>query len=64
MKYMILTLNEEKYWLEVEEDNYANRQIILDEYKQFHISCMEECLAEGPIEESDLEGDIRYLTKL
>lgn len=63
MKYMLLKLNEEKYWFEIENDNYVNRQIVLDEYNKFHVSCMEDCLAEGSIDEADLEGDIEHLTK-
>jgi len=63
MKYLLLELDKEKYWFEIGDDNYANRQIVLDEYDKIHISCLEDCLAEGPIIETDLECDIKYLTK-
>lgn len=63
MKYLLLRLGEEKYWFELGNDNYVNRQIILDENKGLHISCLENCLAEGEINEEDLEGDIIILTQ-
>lgn len=63
MKYLQLKLDGEKYWLEIADDSYANRQIVLDEYNEFHVSCLEDCLAEGSINEAHLEGDIKHLTK-
>lgn len=63
MKYLLLELDKEKYWFEIEDDNYANRQIVFDEYNEFHVSCQEDCLAENPIIEAYLEGDVKYLTK-
>lgn len=63
MKYLLLELDKEKYWFEIEDDNYANRQIVFDEYNEFHVSCLEDCLAENPIIEAYLEGDVKYLTK-
>lgn len=63
MKYILVTVDKDKYWFELEEDNFVNRQIVLDEYNKFHISCMEDCLTEGAINEADLEGEIFYLTK-
>lgn len=62
MKYLLLKLNNEKYWFELEEDSYANRQIVLDESNEYHISCMEDCLAEGPVNETDLVGEITYIS--
>ena len=37
MKYLFLKLNDEKYWFELEEDNYANRQIVLAVERQMLI---------------------------
>ena len=56
MKYLLLKLDEEKYWFELDDDKYATRQIILDKYNKFHFSCFEDCLAEGLIDETDIEG--------
>lgn len=63
MKYLLLKLGEEKYWYELDDDGYVNRQIVLDEYNQIHVSCLEDCLAEGPINEDDIDGSIINLTK-
>lgn len=63
MKYLLLELDEERYWFELDDDGYANRQIFLDKYNKFHISCLEDCLAEGSIDEADIEGIIINLTE-
>lgn len=63
MKYLLLKLNSERYWFELENENYVNRQIVLDENEEFHVSCMEDCLAEGQINEEDLKGDISIITR-
>lgn len=63
MKYLLLILNEEKYWFELDDDRYVNRQIVLDEYNKFHISCLEDCLAEGPFNEEDIDGNTIILAK-
>ncbi len=63
MKYLYLKWNNESYWFELGEDNYVIRQIVLDENEDFHVSCLEDCLAEGPINKADLEGHIFDITK-
>lgn len=63
MKYLLLKLDKEKYWFELDDDRYVNRQIFLDECNKFHVSCFEDCLAEGQISETDIEGNITNLTK-
>lgn len=63
MKYLLLKLGEEKYWYELDDAGYANRQIVLDENCKIHVSCLEDCLAEGPISEDDIEGSITNLSK-
>lgn len=63
MKYLLLKMDEEKYWFELDEENFVNRQIVLDEYNQLHVSCLEDCLAEGVINEADLDGEILNLAK-
>ena len=63
MKYLLLKLNDEIYWFELEVDSYANRQIVLDKCNEYHISCMEDCLAEGPVNETELLGDISYISE-
>lgn len=63
MKYWLLDLGEEKYWYELDDEGYANRQIVLDEHNQLHVSCLEDCLAEDPINEADIECGIIILSK-
>lgn len=63
MKYLLLRVGEEKYWYELDDEGYANRQIVLDEHSQIHISCLEDCLAEGPINEEDLDSSIINLSQ-
>lgn len=63
MKYFLLQSGEEKYWYELDDDGYANRQIVMDEHSQIHISCLEDCLAEGPITEEDVEGNVINFSK-
>lgn len=63
MKYLLIETEVEKLWIEIGIDGYTNRQIVIDELKKIHISCLEDCLAEGVIDENDLEGKITWLTK-
>ena len=63
MRYLLLKLSEEKYWYELDDEGYANRQIVLDEHSQIHVSCLEDCLSEGPINEEDIDGSIISLSK-
>lgn len=63
MRYLLMKYGGEKFWCELDDEGYANRQIILDEYKQTHVSCLEDCLAEGPIDEEEIEGSIENLSK-
>ena len=63
MKYLLIKYGEENYWYELDDEGYAIRQIILDEHRQIHVSCLEDCLAEGPVNEEDLEGSIENLSK-
>lgn len=63
MKYLLLKSGKEKYWYELDDEGYANRQILLDEHCQIHLSCLEDCLAEGLINEEDIDGNIINLPK-
>lgn len=63
MKYLLLKWEKEKYWYELDNEGYAIRQIVLDEHSQIHISCLEDCLAEGPVNEEELEGSIETISK-
>lgn len=63
MQYRLIRFQEEKYWLELDEGNYALRQIILDNNSKLHISCFEDCLVEGIVDENDLEGICKKISK-
>lgn len=63
MKYLLLKSGKEKYWYELDDEGYANRQIVLDEHCQIHLSCLEDCLAEGPISEEDMDCNVINLSK-
>ena len=63
MKYLLIEFEEEEYWIEVGTDGYALRQIVFYNDKNVHISSLEDCLAEGPINENDLDGTIKLITK-
>lgn len=55
MKYFLLKVGIERYWIEQDVDNYAYRQITLDEFNKLHISCLEDYLSEGEISEMEIE---------
>lgn len=63
MKYLLINFEDEQYWLEIGTDGYALRQIIIDADKQTHVSCIEDCLAEGIIREGELDGKISTITQ-
>lgn len=63
MKYLLLERGKEKYWYELDDEGYAYRQIVLDEQGKIHVSCLEDCLAEGPVNEEELDGSITNLLK-
>lgn len=63
MKYLLIEFEEEEYWIEVGTDGYALRQIIVDKDKNVHVSCLEDCLAEGIIDENELDGTIKFITQ-
>lgn len=62
MKYWFINFEEEQYWIEVEDDNIATRQIIKDKDDNINISCKEDCLAEGVINIEDFEGYIKEIS--
>ena len=64
MNYLLLERGKEKYWYELDDEGYAYRQIVLDEQGKIHVSCLEDCLAEGPVNEEELDGSINILLKM
>ncbi|PGM57775.1 hypothetical protein [Bacillus sp. AFS053548] len=62
MKYILIIFEEEEFWIEVGTDGYASRQIVIDNDKNVHVSCWEDCLAEGPIDENEMDGTLKIIT--
>ena len=54
-KYIYLQDEGDKYWIELDGENYAVRQISVDVWGRYHLSCFEDCLAEGVFEEKCIE---------
>lgn len=54
-KYIYLQDEGDKYWIELDGENYAVRQISRDTCGRYHLSCFEDCLAEGVFEEKCIE---------
>ena len=64
MSYIFFCFENEKCWIEMDEEHYATRQIICDEKNIYHLSCMEGCLAEGEIDVKAIGEEIVYITKV
>ena len=58
MEYITFTFENETYWLELDEEKYALRQIILSEDGFAAISCRDDCLAEGMILTDEIDENI------
>lgn len=61
-KYLYLQDEDDEYWIEIDEENYAIRQIIREANDIFHLSCFEDCLAEEPITDVSEFKSISYDT--
>lgn len=63
MKYLLIYFENEEFWLEIDEQLFAMRQVIVDEDLKIHISCREDCLAEGMIYIDELDGSYKEIEK-
>lgn len=63
MEYILISFENIQMWMEIEKEGYALRQIVKDEDDIYHLSCMEDCLAEGVIKKEDLAGKIISIKK-
>ncbi len=50
MKYIYFEFDGEEFYLELDEESYAMRQIIFSSDGTYEISCFDDCLAEGRVE--------------
>lgn len=61
MQYLLINFENEKCWLEMNEQLIALRQVIIDENFHIHVSCREDCLAEGIVELDELDGTYKEI---
>jgi len=45
MKHTFIDFKSEQFWIEVDEDSYALRQVIVEDDKTL-VSCRDDCLAD------------------
>ena len=62
MKYIYIMCEGTEYWIELDNDNQALRQII-DDNGDIEISCKTDCLAEGAVLLDELDGNIEIIEK-
>ena len=62
MNYIMIKYENEEFWIEIDKENYAIRQIIISG-DNIEISCINDCLAEGKIYLYELDGDITKIDK-
>ena len=62
MRYIFFTFEDEKNWIEIDDNNIAYRQVIYSD-GLYHVSALEDCLAEGQIIEDEIEADIIDISK-
>jgi len=63
LNYIKFNFEDEEYWIEVDHVGYALRQIIVSTNGMIKLSCFEDCLAEGIINESELECQVMTISK-
>lgn len=61
MQYLLIDFDNEKYWLEMNEQLIALRQVIVDKASNIHVSCREDCLAEGIVQLDELDGTYKEI---
>lgn len=63
MDYIKTEFEDSIFWIEVDEEKYAKRQIVSDANGGVEISCFDDCLAEGSINLSEIEGITQLISK-
>lgn len=64
MQYICILFSQDKYYMELNDDNIALREIILHvDTSTFEISCFDDCLAEGEVDIHQIEGEILIISK-
>ena len=62
-KFVSFEMENEVFMIEIDKDNYAIRQIVVDKQGEVHLSCFEDCLAEGKITEDEISGNGKFISE-
>lgn len=62
-RFVLFIVESEVFLIEIDKDNYAIRQIIVDKQGEIHLSCFEDCLAEGTIMEDEISSNGIFISK-
>lgn len=62
MKYWYIDFEEDQFWIEAGEDGIVLRQIISSQAGLVQVSCFEDCLAEGPLNPHEMDGNVNEIT--
>jgi hypothetical protein len=63
MRFLSISDEKDQYLIEINEKGFATRQIVFSEDGTCHISCREDCLAEGQIKDSDMDGEVKEISE-
>lgn len=63
VRYILVSFEGEKFYMELDAQGYAIRQLIVDKYSTIHLSCREDCLAEGNVFDMDIEGEVQNISR-
>ncbi len=63
MRFLSISDEKDQYLIEINEKGFATRQIVFSEDGTCHISCLEDCLAEGQIKDSDMDGEVKEISE-
>ena len=61
--YVLVSFEGEEFYMELNAQGYAIRQLIVDKYSAIHLSCREDCLAEGNVVNMNMEGEVQNISR-
>lgn len=59
--YVWICFEGEELYIELDAQEYAIRQLNIEEHSVRHLSFREGCLAEGVISETDIQGEFQHI---
>ncbi|MDE7478455.1 MAG: hypothetical protein K2M91_10980 [Lachnospiraceae bacterium] len=63
MKYILISDGNEEYWMELDEEMFALRQVTIDSNSMWHASCREDYLSEGAVIVYELAGECKEVAR-